>query len=282
MSLILPSVYTEDPTLYDGLSVGRRDPDYVRAFMPLQEPAYRYYFRVRARGFEHIPADGPMLLIGNHNGGITTADTGMTAHAWFMDQGPERPVYAMVHPGIFTIPYLNVHAMKLGCVSAHPKMAMAVLEKGWPLLLYPGGGDDAYKPYYRRNEILFGGNTGFIKLALRYGAPIVPVVTTGGHDTLMVLDNGRELAQKLGLDKLGIERLPISLSLPWGLTVGTPYIIPFPAKIEIEIGAPITFPGLGPAAARDRDAVRGCFDQVTTLMQHTLDRMVRERRASSH
>lgn len=277
MSFILPRAYREDPSLFDGMSLGRRDPDYIRDYLPFLELMYRYWFRVEARGFANVPAEGPALLVGNHNGGINTPDTAMTAHAWFTQFGVERPVYALIHPAIFTVPYLNVHAMKLGGIAATAGMTMAALGAGAPLLLYPGGGDEAYRPFSRRNEIMLFGRDAFVRIALRHRIPVVPVVTLGGHETLIVLDDGKRIAQALGLDRHGIERIPISITLPFGLTIGAPSNVPFPVKIEIEVCPPVDFGGLGPEAARDREAVRACYDKVVAVMQATLDRMVAAR-----
>jgi 1-acyl-sn-glycerol-3-phosphate acyltransferase len=146
--------------------------------------------------------------------------------------------------------------MKMGGIRAHPRQAMAALDGGAVVLVYPGGGDEVYRSDERRNEVDLPGRMGFVKLALRYGAPIVPLVAAGGHRTLIVLDEGERLARWLGLDRRGIPRLPISLSLPWGLAVGFPYNIPFPARIDIRVGEPIRFDEVGPDAARDRGLVR--------------------------
>ena len=101
--------------------------------------------------------------------------------------------------------------------------------------------------------------------------PVVPVVTSGAHDTLVVLDDGKELAKTLGLDKFGIERLPVSLALPYGLTLGTTFHIPFPAQIKMAIGEPLDFSDLGPGAAKDRAAVGRCFELVLQRMRSLLN-----------
>lgn len=280
-SFILPRALHEDPALFDGLTLDRRDPAYIRDYMIFLELMYRYWFRVEARGFAEVPRDRAVLFIGNHNGGLLTPDTAMTAQAWFHAQGVDRPTFAMIHPSIFRMPWLNVHAAKLGGVQAVPKMAAKVLEAGHPLLLYPGGGADAYKPYWERHRIRLGDNMGFVRLAMRYGVPIVPVVSIGGHETLVVLHEGTELAERLGLSKLGIERVPISLTFPWGLTVGAPTHVPFPVKIVIQVGAPIEFTGFDRIAARDHAAVSHAHRHVIDVMQRMLDRLVEERQASA-
>jgi 1-acyl-sn-glycerol-3-phosphate acyltransferase len=277
MTLILPRAYREDPSLYDGQSLDRRDPEYIREFLPLLEFAYRYYFRVETHGWdEHVP-DGPFLMVGNHNGGINAPDTAMSAHVWFTTQGIRRPIYGLIHPGVFTIPYLNVHAMKVGGIAATARMTMRAIERGAALLLYPGAGDDAYKPFVRRHEIVFGGNDSFVRLALRFGIPIVPVVSIGAHETLVVLDDGRDRARVLGLDQLGIERVPATISFPHGLTTGVSFNIPFPARIELRMLKPIELRGFPASASRDRGLVRHVYDHVVGYMQHALNEMAARR-----
>jgi 1-acyl-sn-glycerol-3-phosphate acyltransferase len=273
---------SEIPSRYDGTRLDLRDPDFIRALLPVNEFLYSHYYRVETRGLDNAPRSGPFLLIGNHNGGVAAPDTGMTVHAWNMARGVDAPIYGLTHPRVFDIPYFNVYAMKTGCIRADRRVAMAALERGAPLHIYPGAGDDAYRTFDRRHEIVLGGRVGFVRLALRYGLPILPVVTLGAHEALIVLNDGKALARRLGLDRLGVEQVPISLSFPWGLTIGMLPYCPPPVKIEIEVGEAISFPGFGPEAAGDREAVGACFAKVERIMQGMLDRMVaaRHRRAA--
>ncbi len=277
MSVILPRAFRENPALFDGLSLDRRDPAYIRDYLPLLEILYRYYFRVSARGFEGAPRGRPFVMVGNHNGGINAPDTAMTLHAWYLAQGVDAPVFALIHPEIFRVPYLNVHAAKIGGVAATARMAVRVLESGAPLLVYPGAGDDAYKPFEDRHKIMFFGRDAFIRLALRMGIPVVPIVSVGAHETLIVLDDGRQRARDLGLDRYGVERVPLTFSLPNGLALGAPFNIPFPVRMQLEMGAPISFGTTKPHADRDPAVVKRCYAAVVQVMQAMLDRMVRER-----
>ena len=274
----LPSnVFLENPSRFDGTGLDRRDPRYIRDLLPLLEFFYRHYFRVTVTGLENLPRSGPALVVGNHSGGITMPDTAMTLHAWMTAHGVESPVYGLAHPAIFRIPYLNVHAMKIGGIRAHPRQAMEALEQGAVVLVYPGGGDEVYRSFRRRNEVDLMGRTGFIKLAARYDAPIVPLVAVGGHETLIVLDDGERLARWLGLHRRGVPRLPVSYSWPWGVTVGFPYNIPFPRKIDIRVGEPLDLGGVASADMRDPRVVRACYERIETTMQGMLDELVAAR-----
>jgi 1-acyl-sn-glycerol-3-phosphate acyltransferase len=234
---------------------------------------------VETSGLDHIPEHGPVLLVGNHSGGLSTPDTGMVAHAWFMERGVDAPIFALVHKSIFSVPFLNVHIQKLGGVAATARMAIAAIERGGPVLIYPGGGREAYRPWAERNTIKLCGNDAFVRLALRYRVPIVPVVALGGHETLIVLDEGRMLAEKLGLAGHGVERIPLTLSLPFGLGIGLSAGLPAPAKILIEIGTPIELIHRGANASSDASFVRAAYDHVVSTMQAMLDGLVVKRAA---
>jgi 1-acyl-sn-glycerol-3-phosphate acyltransferase len=279
MTLILPRAFREDPGRYDGTSLQRRDAAYIQECMPYMEALFRYYFRVTARGFDRAPWGEPFLLVGNHSGGLNTPDTGMTMHAWYMQRGVEAPIFALVQREVFHVPYLNVHVMKLGGIAATARMAVKALESGAPLALYPGAGDDVYRPFEQRHTISFFGHDAFIRLALRFGLAIIPVVAIGSHETLLVFDDGRERAKRWGLDALGIERVPLTLSFPHGLSFGIPLNIPLPIKLGLEMGHPIRFSEAGPRSAIDAGLVKHCYERVVHTMQGMMDRLVREREA---
>jgi 1-acyl-sn-glycerol-3-phosphate acyltransferase len=278
MTFVLPRVFREDPSLFDGTSLDRRDPSYIRDLAPLAEVLYRYYFRVQARGFERAPRNGPFIMVGNHSGGLAAPDAGMTTHAWCLHRGVDAPAYALIHPTVFKAPYMNVHAMKLGGVAATARMAMKVIERGAPLFIYPGAGDDAYRRFEDRHTISFHGNDAFVRLALRFGVPIVPVISIGAHDTLFVIDDGRERAREWGLAEHGVERVPLTYSLSHGLSLGTHFTVPFPAAIEIEMGEPILLGEQGARKAADQALVGECYNRVERASQAIMDRLLAERR----
>src|SRR5882762_9760053 len=47
----------------------QRDPDYIRDQLPGTWLLASLYFRADVRGLDRIPAEGPVLLVGNHSGG---------------------------------------------------------------------------------------------------------------------------------------------------------------------------------------------------------------------
>jgi 1-acyl-sn-glycerol-3-phosphate acyltransferase len=261
----------------NGWSLEERNPQVIKSLMPLWQWFYRYYFRVKTDGWQHIPP-GKVLLVGSHNGGLATPDMVMTMYDWFLRFGTQRPVYGLMHPSVWKInPSLASLAEKTGAIVAHPKMAIAALQRNASVLVYPGGAQDVFRPYYQRDRIHFAGRKGFIKLALREKVPIVPVISRGAHDTLIVLGDFYELVKQLhqwGLPWLldtDPEVFPIYLGLPWGISIGPLPNIPLPVPIHTRVCKPIVFPKYGKKAARDRAYVDACYHQVVIQMQQELD-----------
>ena len=110
--------------------------------------------------------------------------------------------------------------------------------------------------------------------------PVVPAVTVGAHETLVVLSRGEWIAKRLGLDRMfRITVMPLVLGPPFGIVPGGIPTWPLPAKITVELGAPIDWSSrYGPDAADDHEVVRACYDEVTETMQATLDRLAAARR----
>jgi len=278
----LAGSYFEDgtnPRRFDGWSLEERDPLVIQQLLPLGEWLYRCYFRVRTDGWHHLPSDGGMLIVGSHNGGMIAPDTLMFMYDWFKRFGPERLVYGLMHPNVWMLPGYARLTVQLGAVRAHPKMASAALQRGAAVLVYPGGAEDLWRLHSLRHQIHFAGRKGFIKLALREGVPIIPAISTGAHDTLIILADYYKQLQQLhewGMPWLfGIDPIvfPIYLGLPWGLAIGPLPNIPLPVTIHTRICAPIVFERYGRAAASDRDYVDACYEKVCTQMQLELDRL---------
>ncbi len=78
-----------------------RDPALVTLLLDLARFLGRHYFRLEVRGIEHVPARGPVLLVGNHNGGFVPMDGFFTALAILDRFGPGRALCALAHDFLF-------------------------------------------------------------------------------------------------------------------------------------------------------------------------------------
>ncbi len=270
-----------DSNAQPGWSLDERDPHVIERFMPVWEWLYRHYFRVQTSGWHQIPSSDPVLLVGSHNGGFAAPDMFMMMYDWFRRFGTERPIYGLMHPHVWSgAPWLAQFAEQVGAVQAHPKMAIAALNRGSSVLVYPGGVRDVFRLHELRHKIFLAGNQAFIKLALVHRVPIVPLISHGAHDTLIVLADWYEALRQLhewgmpwllGLDP---EVFPIYLGLPWGVGIGPLPNLPLPVTITTRVCAPVLFDRYGEAAARDREYVNACYNQVCAHMQQELNELV--------
>jgi 1-acyl-sn-glycerol-3-phosphate acyltransferase len=253
-----------------------RDPDYIREALPLLWLISTFYFRAEVRDLGNVPADRPVLLVGNHSGGNVIVDTFIFSLAFYTYFGVERPFHQLAHNLAIAWPFAGELLRKSGTMSASPGNAEKALAAGAAVLVYPGGDWETHRPSWEGNKVDFAGRKGFIRLALEAGVPIVPVVSIGGQETALFLSRGAGLAKALRLDRLArLKVLPISIAAPWGLNIGDfAGHLPLPAKITIEVLPAIDLEQeFGP----DPD-VDEIYAYVTAQMQKALDGLAAERR----
>lgn len=182
-------------------------------------------------------------MVGNHNGGSLTPDTFIFGHAVYERYGVEALPYGLAHELPLNLPGLGPLLSRRGALRASHANAGRIFDKGSKVMVYPGGDVEALRPFRDRNRICFDRRRGYVRLALRHGVPLVPLVAAGAHAGFVMLNDGRKLAKLLRLDRLfRLKTLPISFSLPWGVTVGMlPPYYPLKTKIIIEILEPMHF-----------------------------------------
>lgn len=253
----------------------QRDIAFLRRLLRGMELMSRY-FDAEVRGLEHVPRKGAVLLVGNHSGGVLTPDTTAFFAAWYRERGLDSPLIGLALDAAFGIPWFRDLMRKIGEVPANRENAGRALDAGLPVLVYPGGDHEVFRPWTDRNRIDFGGRKGFIELALRKRVPVVPVVGHGGHATTIILTRGEWIGRRLGLGRVRTTTFPLGLQIPWGLSVLTLPGIPLPAKITMQVCPPMPWASYGPEAADDPVLVRRLYHEVTDLMQATLDRLVAE------
>jgi len=140
--------------------------------------------------------------------------------------------------------------------------------------VYPGSDLDTFRTFRDRNKVVLGGRKGFLKLALRERVPIVPVVTAGTHEQMLVLSRGDRLARLVHAHAWArTEVLPLILAVPWGLTLGFVPYLPLPAQTTQVFLPPMTWPELGPEAAESPADLERCYLEVEVAMQAAMDRI---------
>lgn len=252
------------------------DPDYTARVMGVMR-GFNRYFASEVHGWDRVPTERPVLFVGNHSGGILSPDTTALITQWYSTRGFAHPLALLTFDLALAIPGFGDMIRKLGGVPAGHDIAERSLESGASVVVYPGGDHEVYRPFWQRNRIDFDGRSGFVKLAIRTGTPIVPVVGHGGHDTLTVVARGDRIAHALGLDRVRVKVMPLALGGPLGVMPAFLNPFPRPAKISLQVLDPIDMSHVDPAAADDPEVVGACYDDVTTRMQTALTAMARQR-----
>jgi 1-acyl-sn-glycerol-3-phosphate acyltransferase len=251
-----------------------RDTDYIRETLPGLWMLASIYFRAEVRGLHHIQKEGPVLLVGNHSGGIMAPDLFVFVLAFSTYFGVERRFFQLAHNGVVASP-VGQMVRRYGTVAADPKNAELALKSGAAVLVYPGGDYEVFRPSWESGKVDFGGRKGFIRLALKLDVPIQPVVSIGSQETALFLTRGERLAKLARLDKLmRLKTAPFMLGLPFGLMPSVFGHIPLPSKITIQVMPKID---LREEHGDDPD-VNDIYDDVIARMQDVLESLSEERR----
>lgn len=250
----------------------RRDPQAVEQAVKLAD-LLNAYFGGELLGWKNVPKKGPMLIVGNHSGGMASVDPVPFLIHWVRERGAEAPLYFLAYDLLFAVPRVGPWLRRIGLLPASHANAEKALARGGSVIVFPGGDHEVFRPWTERNRITFGGRTGFIRLALSAGVPVVPMTIHGAHESTIVLTRGREIARWIGSDRIKVNVFPIIFGLPFGVTPAFVPSLPLPAKMTVEIGKPLNWSRYGPEGADDPRVLRRCYREITDVMQTTLDRL---------
>ena len=235
---------------------------------PVARFLHRTWWRVDWIGMENVPSDGAALLVSNHAGTLPwdaiVTKFGVLDHA-------NRHVRLLAADLVFRMPFLGPLARKSGNTLATDEDALRLLRRGDLLGVFPEGYKGVGKPYRERYKLQRFGRGGFIELALRARAPIVPVSIVGSEEILPMLYNAKTLARIFGFPYF-----PITPFFPW---LGPLGMIPLPSKWIVEFGPPIPTEGFGEDAWQDPLTVFELTDRVREEIQQTLYRNLMARRS---
>ncbi len=172
--------------------------------------------------------------------------------------------FAFAMPGF--APFLH----RTGNVLAHPDNAVTLLERDELVGVFPEGVKGAAKLYRERYRVRRFGRGGFVQVALRTGAPIIPVAVVGAEEVHPVVFEVPALARLVGLPTL-----PITPTFP---LLGGLGLLPLPSKWFIAFGPPIETASLGPDAASDPRLVLEVSEEVRGWIQSTIDQLLPRRK----
>lgn len=198
------------------------DKDKSKYVFAAMKRLYDDYFRVTTNGLENVPAQGRVLLIGNHSGQLPMDGVLVAMAVATREHGP-RMARAMVERFFPTVPFVGSLLNHMGAVVGDPHNCQRMLHNEEAIIVFPEGVRGSGKPFRQRYELQRFGR-GFMHLAIKHRTPVVPIGIVGCEETMPSLANIDPLAKLLGLPYF-------PLALP----------VPLPARVTLNFGAPLMF-----------------------------------------
>ncbi|MFT4624376.1 MAG: 1-acyl-sn-glycerol-3-phosphate acyltransferase [Myxococcota bacterium] len=218
----------------DDVGSWRPSEESIAAVSLLLEP-WRRMCAPRMVNAERIPAQGPLLFVGNHTlYGLLDAPLLMLEvheHSGHY----LRPLADHAH---FTLPGWRDVVTTMGGVDGTRENCTALLEAGETVLVFPGGAREVAKRRGEKYKLVWGDRVGFARMALQHGCPVVPFASVGIDDAFDIRWDAEDL-KRSALGKVLIElglREDLMLPVTSGLG-GLP--IPRPVRIYFGFGEPL-------------------------------------------
>jgi 1-acyl-sn-glycerol-3-phosphate acyltransferase len=246
------------------------DREWTESLLPLFRFLYNHYWRVRVSGLENVPGEGRSLLVSNH-AGVLPFDGAMIRTAIWDHHPQPRHARALIMDAFFGVPFISWFLRRTGNTLAHPDDAERLLERDELVLVFPEGVKGSGKPYKERYRLRRFGRGGFVQIALRTGAPIIPVSVVGSEELYPMLADIGPIAKLMGMPYF-----PITPTFP---LLGPLGLAPLPSSWMIEFHEPIPVARFGADAAEDPSVVMRLTDDVRDIIQDGLYRNL-ERRGS--
>ena len=247
-----------------------RDAKFTETIRPLLEFLYTVWWRVEPAGVENVPAEGPALVVANHSG-VLPWDGVMITLA-LRHEHPARRECRMLALDMFALlPFLAPALARTGAVRASQENGERLLRAGELVGVFPEGVKGVGKRYRDRYKLARFGRGGFVRLALRTSAPIVPCAVVGAEEIHPVLAKADWVGRPFGLPYF-----PITPSFP---LLGPLGVVPLPAKWSIDFADPIPTAEYGPAGAEDPILVNRLSEQVRSVIQRMIDGRLARRRS---
>ena len=186
-------------------------------------------------GLEHVPRDRPVLLAGNH-----TVMGLLDAPLMVLGLHDRLGIFVRalgdhIH---FRIPGWRALLARYGVVEGDRDACRALMRAGESILVFPGGAREVFKRKGEKYHLIWGRRTGFARLAIERGYPIVPFAAVGAEECYdILLDAGDVLGTAVGpLLRRLIPRIDEMPPLVRGLG---PTVLPRPQRFYFAFGAPI-------------------------------------------
>ena len=229
--------------------------------------AEKSYWRIESRGFEHLPRNGPAIIVGPHRG-FMPLDAVMMFHLVYRYTG--RVVRFLIHPTLVKFPFQARFFQQMAGVMACKTNAERVLADGDILGVYPEGIAGAFKLYREAYNLGGFGRSDYARWALKHNVPVIPFVIVGSTEIFPIF--GR-LKWRWLKEWLEWPFFPITATFPF-----LPF--PLPTKWHMQFLPPVHPIDIKAEAERlKRDPVAVFTEKVRIALDFATQEMLRRRRS---
>jgi 1-acyl-sn-glycerol-3-phosphate acyltransferase len=237
---------------------------------PFFDLLYEKYWRVETSGIENIPESGGALIVANHSGTLPF-DAAMIKIAISREQHAARELRPLVEDFVYYLPFLSSLIVRFGGVRACQENAERLLNSGQLVAVFPEGIKGVGKYYSERYKLQRFGRGGFIRLALRTGAPVIPVAVVGAEEIYPIVRRVDWFGKLFGFPYF-----PITPVFPW---LGPLGMLPLPSKWSIRFGEPMNFNKYGARGAEDDILVNRLSEEVRSAIQEMIIDQLKNRKS---
>jgi len=261
----------EDISFYDeghGYDLFGFEKETGLAAFGIMKYVYKNYFRVESFGQENIPKENRGMLVCNHSG-VLPIDAGMIVLDCVLKLRPPRMVRAVVDRFFMSFPYVGQILRRLGQINGMKRDFEEVLRRDELTLVFPEGTRGNGKHFSQRYKLQHF-NVGFLEIALKEKAPIIPTCVIGSEEQAPILLNIKPLAKMFGFPFF-----PVTPTFPHMGPIG---MIPLPVRYRIYYGERINLhEEYDVDVLKDSDKVRELVEYVKGNIQGMIDKGLEER-----
>jgi 1-acyl-sn-glycerol-3-phosphate acyltransferase len=207
------------------------------------------YFRVTVEQEQNVPSSGPAIIIANHSS-LAGADALVLSE--IVRRRRHRQARIMAHRFYFDwLRPLREFSFNFGLREPHVSSAVETLAHDHVMIVFPEGEAGNFKSSFKRYQ-LQRFHTGFLRMAKKTGAPIIPCLILGAEES------------HINLGSIDLSRYARKLRVPLPLN-----LIPLPTKWNIRFLEPVKL-GSGKFTKQ--------AEEMRSVMQNALNQELGRRR----
>jgi 1-acyl-sn-glycerol-3-phosphate acyltransferase len=246
------------------------DREFLDVIRPFFDFMYKRYWRVETSGIENIPEEGRALLVVNHSGQLPW-DGSMVGTAVLNEHPSQRLVRTLYASWFPSLPFFSALLVKVGQALATEENGVRLLEADQLVAVFPEGYKGVGKLYKDRYRLARFGRGGFVRMALKTQAPMIPVSVVGAEETYISLAKSPLMAKLIGFPYF-----PISPTFPWCGLLG---FIPIPTKWYIDFGEPVQVNQYSTGSDNNPMLISQLTDHMRNLVQQMIYNRLSKRKS---